>query len=152
MFFRQFWAMSLSIISHYKLFVVRSSSLGWKKTLLIWAIKQTAGKKSKQQAATVGKWVIKLSNRSKVTQSVNSCCKEREIQHWLGFAMFAVHWFQIDDLFISLLGWQGNAVLELLAGPDTGANSMFTQRRGMECVSNINHTCTHQCIYGENTV
>lgn len=27
-------------------------------------------------------------------------------------------------------------MLELLAGPDPGANSMFTQRCGMECVSN----------------
>lgn len=39
-FFRQFWAISLSSISHYKWFGVRRNLLGWKK-LLIWAIKQT---------------------------------------------------------------------------------------------------------------
>ncbi len=66
--------------------------------------------------------------------------------------MFAEHWFQIDDLFIFVLGWQGDAVLELLAGPDTGANSMFTQRCGVECVSNVPHTYTYPGIYGENTV
>jgi len=37
-------------------------------------------------------------------------------------------------------------VLELLAGPDTGANSMFTQRCGMECVSN---THAHISVFME---
>ncbi len=43
-------------------------------------------------------------------------------------------------------------MLELLAGPDTGANSMFTQRCGVECVSNVPHTYTYPGIHGENTV